>query len=50
MKKVLLLTVVGLAGLASCKTKCPAYSEVKPATQVASPVAATSQLPPSEQQ
>gem|GEM_PF-5110418 len=41
MKKTLLCAFLAAAGLSSCRTKCPAYSSVKPATQVATPAMAS---------
>ncbi|WP_167855621.1 hypothetical protein [Hymenobacter fodinae] len=41
MKKLLLLAVVGGVTLGSCRTKCPAYSSTKPATQTATAVMAS---------
>ena len=41
MKKIFLLVFVGLAGLSSCSTKCPAYSHVKPATHTSTTITAS---------
>ncbi|MBG8555704.1 hypothetical protein [Hymenobacter guriensis] len=41
MKKFLLLACMGVAGLASCRTQCPAYTSVKPAAHQASPIMAS---------
>ncbi|WP_159452053.1 hypothetical protein [Hymenobacter roseosalivarius] len=43
MKKLLIVAVVGLAGLGSCRTKCPAYATTKPATQVSSSITASAE-------
>jgi hypothetical protein len=50
MKTALLLAALGLAGLSSCSTKCPAYTSTKPATQVASPITASTAQPTAERQ
>ncbi|MGY2131867.1 hypothetical protein ACW9KT_06550 [Hymenobacter sp. HD11105] len=50
MKKLLLVAVVGLAGLGSCRTKCPAYSTTKPATQVSAPITASTEQAPAIRQ
>ncbi|WP_188815901.1 hypothetical protein [Hymenobacter cavernae] len=41
MKNLLLIAIIGLVGLNSCTTKCPAYSSTKPATHVSSPITAS---------
>ncbi|MCC2546791.1 hypothetical protein LJY25_10080 [Hymenobacter sp. BT175] len=43
MKKILLLAAIGLTGLASCRTRCPAYSSTKPATQISSSALASAE-------
>ncbi|WP_331145797.1 hypothetical protein [Hymenobacter sp.] len=50
MKTVLLFLALGLAGLSSCSTKCPAYSSTKPATQTASSITASTAPSPVERQ
>ncbi|MCB2411186.1 hypothetical protein LGH74_24575 [Hymenobacter sp. BT178] len=45
MRKLLIMAVGFLAAFSSCRTKCPAYSATKPATQVASPVLAITAQP-----
>lgn len=37
MNNALLCIVMALMVLSSCRTKCPAYSSVKPDTQLAAP-------------
>ncbi|WP_162910459.1 hypothetical protein [Hymenobacter oligotrophus] len=51
MKKIAVLGVLALAaGLGSCSTKCPAYTQQKPATQQASAVTASAAAAPAERQ
>ncbi|MBC8085578.1 MAG: lipoprotein [Hymenobacter sp.] len=41
MKKLLLLAAVAVLGLSACnKTKCPAYTSIKAANRVSSPITA----------
>jgi hypothetical protein len=49
MKKLLLLAVFGGVALGSCRTKCPAYSTTKPATQVSSTITASAEAPTERQ-
>ncbi|WP_187632213.1 hypothetical protein [Hymenobacter lutimineralis] len=49
MKKLLFMACIGLAGLASCRTKCPAYSFTKPATHTATAVLASTAAPTPQQ-
>ena len=49
MKTLLLCAAFGLAGLSSCKTKCPAYSATKPATQTAASISASTAQPAASQ-
>ena len=42
MKKLFLLAAVAVLGLSACnKTKCPAYTSLKAANRVSSPIMAT---------
>ncbi|PJJ61282.1 hypothetical protein [Hymenobacter chitinivorans] len=43
MKKLLIVAVGCLSFFSSCRTKCPAYSATKPATQVAAPIMASTE-------
>ncbi|UOQ71862.1 hypothetical protein [Hymenobacter cellulosilyticus] len=49
MKKLLIVAVGCLSVFSSCRTKCPAYSTTKPATQVASPIMASTEQQPERQ-
>ncbi|WP_345225152.1 hypothetical protein [Hymenobacter koreensis] len=44
MKKLLVLAAASLTvGFGACRTKCPAYSQLKPATQQATSVTASAE-------
>jgi len=46
MKKLLLLACVAVLGLGSCnKVKCPAYTSIKAANRVSSPITASTATP-----
>jgi hypothetical protein len=51
MKKLLLLACVAVLGLGSCnKVKCPAYTSIKAANRVSSPITASTETAPAARQ
>ncbi|SNR64593.1 MULTISPECIES: hypothetical protein [Hymenobacter] len=50
MRKIFIFSLLSTLALGSCRTKCPAYSATKPATQVATAITASAALTTPERQ